>query len=404
MSVTVNNEKTECTRRLSGWSQIGGLHRIRNSADSGEFYPIYQLDIANERACQRPRRYHIGRNSTQNTVVISDKLISRQHAVLVQEGTELYLRDNYSTLGTYLNGHELSSGDEFLIRHKDLIGFGPLLFEYRQEVCVDQYEMITDESDRSVNSNEVAERSRQRQPQQSNLLAAIVAHNTKVQFFGYTLGNVLLATQKTLTGSAAIYGLNAETLATIVLLLASICAWHYSPQKRPYMLLYNGAFLFLGGLLFVIAGYHFTGMTMLAASFETMRGGFLKLKALNANHVAQGGRLTAHARYAEQWGTYTLKLYMVFIQQISVQFHKAGRFLDKRPFLLSPAIQMPARVTFLQAMILAGNWIGVLVGLLWLLGDFGLALNDSKLKLIVMRRIVQSPTVTHARELVLEPN
>jgi pSer/pThr/pTyr-binding forkhead associated (FHA) protein len=64
-------------------------------------------------------------------VVINDKSISREHAVIVQRAGRLYLRDNGSTSGTFLNWKRLNAGEELLLRHNDLISFGQIVYEFR---------------------------------------------------------------------------------------------------------------------------------------------------------------------------------------------------------------------------------------------------------------------------------
>ncbi|MEM7132458.1 MAG: FHA domain-containing protein [Chloroflexota bacterium] len=77
------------------------------------------------------RQIYIGRHTKHNTIVINDKSISREHAVIVQKGGRIYIRDNASTAGTYLNWERLEAGQEKLLRHKDLIGFGEIIYEFQ---------------------------------------------------------------------------------------------------------------------------------------------------------------------------------------------------------------------------------------------------------------------------------
>ena len=77
------------------------------------------------------RHIHVGRHSKNNTVVINDKAISREHAVLIQKEGRIYLRDNASSAGTYLNWRRLQPGEELLLRHNDLIGFGEICYEFQ---------------------------------------------------------------------------------------------------------------------------------------------------------------------------------------------------------------------------------------------------------------------------------
>ena len=58
-----------------------------------------------------------------------DPRVSREHAVLIQRDEQLYLRDNGSSAGTFLNWKRLNPGEELLLRHNDLISFGEVAYE-----------------------------------------------------------------------------------------------------------------------------------------------------------------------------------------------------------------------------------------------------------------------------------
>ena len=105
---------------------IGKLIRVTNNPNLPQQLPIYGLAPA----IGQSRQIHIGRHSKNNTVVISDKAISREHAVLIQKEGRLYLSDNASSAGTYLNGRRLQPGEELVLRHNDLVGFGDISYEF----------------------------------------------------------------------------------------------------------------------------------------------------------------------------------------------------------------------------------------------------------------------------------
>ena len=63
--------------------------------------------------------------------MINDLSISRQHAALIVRNGQLYLSDNNSASGTFLNWKQLTPGDELLLRDKDLVSFGQIVYEYR---------------------------------------------------------------------------------------------------------------------------------------------------------------------------------------------------------------------------------------------------------------------------------
>ena len=122
-------EDEEATYRVQEVEQpvIGYLIRATSDPNLPKELPIYGLNPAPGEV----RQIHIGRHSKHNTVVINDKSVSREHAVIVQREGRLYLRDNASTSGTFLNWKRLNPGEELLLRHNDLISFGQIVYEFR---------------------------------------------------------------------------------------------------------------------------------------------------------------------------------------------------------------------------------------------------------------------------------
>ncbi|MFN8486823.1 MAG: FHA domain-containing protein [Caldilineaceae bacterium] len=105
---------------------VGYFVRVTGNPTLPNELPIYGLNPTRGAA----RQIHIGRHSKNNTVIINDKSISREHAVIVQKEGRLYLRDNASTAGTFLNGKRLQPGEELLLRHNDLASFGEVTYEF----------------------------------------------------------------------------------------------------------------------------------------------------------------------------------------------------------------------------------------------------------------------------------
>lgn len=122
-------EDSEATYRVQEVEQpiIGYLVRATSDPNLPKELPIYGLNPAPGEV----RQIHVGRHSKNNTIVINDKSISREHAVIVQREGRLYLRDNASTSGTFLNWKRLNPGEELLLRHNDLISFGQIVYEFR---------------------------------------------------------------------------------------------------------------------------------------------------------------------------------------------------------------------------------------------------------------------------------
>ena len=105
---------------------LGHLARITQNYTLPQTLPIYQL----ESGCRKPRYLRIGRHRTNNTLVLRDQSVSREHALFAQNAGKLYLRDNGSSLGTYLNWRRLETDEELLVRSGDLISFGKIVYEF----------------------------------------------------------------------------------------------------------------------------------------------------------------------------------------------------------------------------------------------------------------------------------
>jgi hypothetical protein len=74
---------------------------------------------------------YIGRHSKHSALVIKNQHVSREHAVIVQRGSRLYLRDNASTAGTFVNWQRLRPDQEVLLRHNDHISLGPIGYRFQ---------------------------------------------------------------------------------------------------------------------------------------------------------------------------------------------------------------------------------------------------------------------------------
>jgi pSer/pThr/pTyr-binding forkhead associated (FHA) protein len=109
---------------------IGALVRVTNDPNLPQELPIYGPGRGRDKGRSEDHQIPIGRHSKHNTVVINHKYISREHAVIVQKGADLYLRDKASTAGTYLNWKRLKPGVELLLSHNDIVSFGEITYEF----------------------------------------------------------------------------------------------------------------------------------------------------------------------------------------------------------------------------------------------------------------------------------
>jgi len=223
------------------------------------------------------------------------------------------------------------------------------------------------------------------------MLHFFAKHHNKIQFFGYEVANLVLVSQQLWFADKPGYGLNAETLAALSLLLGSAFIWRFDPKTRPHLLFYAGLALACGGVFLTAAGYTWTGLSVILASLETARGGRAVLNHWIAEHRSTAGRLPGvgiHKRVAN----WTLSGYCLLVDGLIRVYPGLGCFINERPFITSTVIKAPLRLEFICKKLLLGDWIGASVGLSWLLlGDLALALNDSQLQAYAQRVDVSYP-------------
>ncbi len=87
----------------------------------------------------------LGRDS-ENTIVINEENISRQHARLIRSGTQWEVEDNHSKNGTFLNGKRLQSGRRYPIQITDelklashIVSIASCLNEVQQVVTIGRH-------------------------------------------------------------------------------------------------------------------------------------------------------------------------------------------------------------------------------------------------------------------------
>ena len=66
----------------------------------------------------------IGRDDINDIMITDDPLVSRRHAIIEQEGDELFLLDKDSTNGTYVNNNPVPKGKKIQLKCGDEITVG----------------------------------------------------------------------------------------------------------------------------------------------------------------------------------------------------------------------------------------------------------------------------------------
>lgn len=139
---------------------LGSLIRETDEQSLPAELPIYKINCIGDEA----RYIYIGRHSKHSSLVIKSKYISREHAILVQRGNRLYIRDNGSTAGTFVNGQKLEPDKELLLRNNDRIDFGIVAYIFRavDPVAPPPYEIPDKRADPALVHSPTAEHVRHR--------------------------------------------------------------------------------------------------------------------------------------------------------------------------------------------------------------------------------------------------
>ena len=119
------------------------LGRLIRVTDEPRFPAELEL-LSASRASTDESQLAIGRHRKHNAVVIPDISVSRQHAMIVQRGEKLFVRDNGSTAGTLLNWKRVCADAEQPLRDKDILSFGEAVYEFhaRSAAATDSPVMI----------------------------------------------------------------------------------------------------------------------------------------------------------------------------------------------------------------------------------------------------------------------
>lgn len=213
------------------------------------------------------------------------------------------------------------------------------------------------------------------------LAGFIASHHNKIQFIGYEVANIVFAVNGSLQDNGNHFGLSFETSAALSMLVGSACIWKFDFENNPSMLFVGGIGLTAGGVFLIAAGYELTGLAVAVASLETTRGGLITLCEHVRNKLTAGFFVAKSTRRCLRFGAIAIGWYVKSISLLVLRFQRLGRFINDRPFLTGSLIKAPLRLEFVGKKALEGDVVGVAVGLSWMvLGDGGLAVNDSQLK------------------------
>ena len=202
----------------------------------------------------------------------------------------------------------------------------------------------------------------------ASIAGLICVHYNVIQLIGYEAANIALLVQQGFAPESTAWG---ESFAALFFMLGSLSICFFSPEKRPSLLMTGGILLTFGGLLLIIAGYPLTGASVMLASLETARGGMVFFKP----RKTRGQLISVKPLYV------LLLPYRWLIMRVVKGLGAFGRLINERPFVVGALIKVPMRFEFIIKNLLAGDFIGMFIGLSWMiLGDGGLALNDEKLR------------------------
>jgi len=197
-------------------------------------------------------------------------------------------------------------------------------------------------------------------------------HNT-IQFIAYEGANIALILNNAGAPDHSVWKKRFESLSALNFLLGSGAISLFSPKKRASMLFTGGLLLTAGGASLMAAGHTITGASVALASAETARGG---LKAWQEN--SGGSSLLTLSQMV-------MKPYNAAVETLTNNARTVGKFINERPFLTGAIIKAPLRSEFVFNQISNYDWVGAGVGVLWMIGDLALGLNDKKIKAWLLR-------------------
>lgn len=99
------------------------------------YYIIYGRENEIKKRYNLESLNKFGRSIT-NDVILNSKLVSKEHALIIETKGIFYLSDNDSSNGTYLNGVLIDENIELLVG--DVIKIGDFIIEFRDELIYDK--------------------------------------------------------------------------------------------------------------------------------------------------------------------------------------------------------------------------------------------------------------------------
>ena len=196
----------------------------------------------------------------------------------------------------------------------------------------------------------------------------ICVHYNIIQLIGYEAANITLLVQQGFVPEDTVW---SESFAALFFMFGSLNICFFSPERRPSLLMTGGFLLTLGGLMLILAGYP------------------LNRHIGHVSLARDGPRRHDFCQpFIEKDRLFHIKpIYLILVPYqfmvISLvnRLGSIGRFILNRPFVVGAIIKVSMRLEFIIKNLLAGDLIGMAIGLSWMiLGDGGLALNDEKLR------------------------
>jgi hypothetical protein len=105
---------------------------LERSGETSLVLNLIPQDWQRKEISVRSSPFFIGKDATRTEGVIGQPEVSRVHAKVVMEENAVYLIDQESTNGTYLNGSQLVPWERCRLKDGDMVGFASVF--YRAEI------------------------------------------------------------------------------------------------------------------------------------------------------------------------------------------------------------------------------------------------------------------------------